>query len=146
MNKTSWYTVLIFLGFLIALVALFSLSSMFSPKKQSKKPTSQAVASTKPTEASASAKKQEANEMTKEAIEEVKKLTHAQDSDVKILKQEYTDWPDTSLGCPTPGFAYAQVIVPGYNIVLQVDGEQFEYHTDLNKDVKLCKSKQVETP
>src|SRR5262249_21931055 len=25
-----------------------------------------------------------------------------------------TDWPDSSLGCPEPGHAYAQVLTPGY--------------------------------
>jgi membrane protease subunit HflC len=43
---------------------------------------------------------------------------------------EATDWPDTSLGCPKEGELYAQVIVPGYRIVLEHEGTQYEFHSD----------------
>ena len=47
---------------------------------------------------------------------------------VKVV--EPVDWPDASLGCPQPGMMYAQVITPGFRIVLEVDGRSYEYHTD----------------
>ena len=49
---------------------------------------------------------------------------------IQVVSVEATDWPDTSLGCPQPGMFYAQVIVPGYKIVLSVDGRLVEYHAD----------------
>lgn len=39
-------------------------------------------------------------------------------------------WPDTSLGCPLPDRTYAQVITPGYRLVLSDGTTDFEYHTD----------------
>ena len=37
---------------------------------------------------------------------------------------------DTSLGSPTPGLVYAQVITPGFRLVFDYQGQQNEYHTD----------------
>jgi hypothetical protein len=41
---------------------------------------------------------------------------------------EATEFPDASLGVPEPGQMYAQVVTPGYVIVLAVDGAAYEYH------------------
>ena len=48
---------------------------------------------------------------------------------VSVVKVEAVDWPDTSLGVPEPGKFYAQVITPGYKIILSAGGTQYEYHT-----------------
>lgn len=49
-----------------------------------------------------------------------------------------TTWPDTSLGCPQPGMIYAQVLVPGYRILLRVGGQEFEYHSDRKGRTVYC--------
>ncbi|MGA9349783.1 MAG: hypothetical protein WBW48_13395 [Anaerolineae bacterium] len=49
---------------------------------------------------------------------------------ITALEVEAVEWPDTSLGCPQPGRMYAQVITPGYRIILKVGGERYEYHSD----------------
>jgi hypothetical protein len=48
---------------------------------------------------------------------------------VGVLSVKAVDWPDSSLGCPRPNVLYAQVITPGYEIVLDVSGQQYSYHT-----------------
>jgi hypothetical protein len=50
-------------------------------------------------------------------------------------------WPDTSLGCPQPGMAYAQVITPGYRIVLTAGGKTYEYHADTQRRMVYCEPK-----
>ena len=50
--------------------------------------------------------------------------------DVEAVAIEPVDWPDASLGCPEPGQMYAQVVTPGYRITLEVDGKEYELHTD----------------
>ncbi len=50
--------------------------------------------------------------------------------EITVASWEPVDWPDTSLGCPEPGMMYAQVIVPGYLVMLEVRGEIFRVHTD----------------
>lgn len=57
---------------------------------------------------------------------------------ITVLSVKAVDWPDASLGCPEPGMFYAQVITPGYGIVLSHDGERYEYHTDRSSRVVLC--------
>ncbi|MBI4306541.1 MAG: hypothetical protein HY678_09520 [Chloroflexi bacterium] len=44
------------------------------------------------------------------------------------------DWPDTALGCQEPGRSYAEVIVPGWTVVVRHGSKLYEYHTDLDGD------------
>jgi len=57
---------------------------------------------------------------------------------IGLASVEAVDWPDASLGCPEPGRVYAQVITPGYRIVLETAGESYEYHTDTQQRVLFC--------
>jgi hypothetical protein len=51
--------------------------------------------------------------------------------EIRIVSVEPRDWPDASLGCPQPGRAYAQVITPGYRVVLEFQGTSYPYHTSM---------------
>lgn len=42
---------------------------------------------------------------------------------------EPVTWGDTSLGHPQPGQEYAEVLTPGYRILLSAGGRTLEYHT-----------------
>lgn len=56
---------------------------------------------------------------------------------ISVKSAEPVEWSDTALGCPKPGIVYAQVITPGYRIVLEANGTEYDYHTD-NARVELC--------
>jgi hypothetical protein len=45
------------------------------------------------------------------------------------------DWPDTSLGCPEPGQTYAQVVTPGYRVVLAHSSRRYVFHTSTSHAV-----------
>ncbi len=45
---------------------------------------------------------------------------------------ELVDWPDASLGCPKPGYLYAQVITPGYRITFDLNGVIYKIHSTLD--------------
>jgi hypothetical protein len=45
-----------------------------------------------------------------------------------LLEAVRVVWPDSSLGCPEEGTAYAQVLTPGYLIRLEANGQEYEYH------------------
>ncbi|MBI3176387.1 MAG: hypothetical protein HYZ35_00205 [Chloroflexi bacterium] len=49
-------------------------------------------------------------------------------------------WPDSSLGCPQPGMAYAQVLTDGYLIQLSVGKRLFEYHGGGREPPFLCEN------
>lgn len=66
--------------------------------------------------------------------------------DVQIAEIEAVEWPDSSLGCPEPGKMYLQVITSGYRVVLQAQGQTFEYHTDRGDRAVFCGQGVVGTP
>lgn len=49
--------------------------------------------------------------------------------EIKVKSVQAVEWRDASLGCPAPGEMYAQVITPGYLIVLEAAGQEWRYHT-----------------
>lgn len=49
-------------------------------------------------------------------------------SAVTVVFATHCLWPDTSLGCPIPGHAYAQHVTPGYRVVVAgPDGTRLDY-------------------
>jgi hypothetical protein len=58
--------------------------------------------------------------------------------EIAVAKVESVTWSDTSLDCPQPGTMYAQVLTPGYRIVLKAGGEVYEYRTAREQYVILC--------
>jgi hypothetical protein len=63
------------------------------------------------------------------AKDDLSQRTGIPKSDIKVQAVEAVEWPDSSLGCPRPGMMYAQVITPGYRIVLEAGGKTYEYHS-----------------
>ncbi len=53
-------------------------------------------------------------------------------NEIEIVTVEAVEWPDACLGVYTADMMCAQVITPGYRVVLAVDGQQYEYHTNLD--------------
>jgi hypothetical protein len=58
--------------------------------------------------------------------------------DVRLLSWTPVEWPDSSLGCPQPGFMYLQVVTSGYRVQIAVGGTTLTYHTDSRARVVLC--------
>jgi hypothetical protein len=57
---------------------------------------------------------------------------------IALVGADAVDWPDTSLGCPQPGMAYAQIITPGFRITLMAAGNTFRYDADSGGRVIAC--------
>jgi len=57
---------------------------------------------------------------------------------IQVKAVEAVEWRDSSLGCPVEGMMYAQVLVPGFRLLLQVDGQTYEYHSSLKEPVIYC--------
>jgi hypothetical protein len=49
---------------------------------------------------------------------------------IAVVSAEMTEWPDACLGVQQPGVACAEVITPGFKIVLGAGSAEYEYHTD----------------
>ena len=67
--------------------------------------------------------------LVERATEDLIQATSAAADDITVVSTEEVEWSDTSLGCPEPDGMYAQMITPGYLIVLETDGETYKYHS-----------------
>jgi|GEM_PF-1078939 len=72
------------------------------------------------------------------SIKDLSDQTGSSPDEIMLVSIEAVEWSDSSLGCPQEGFMYAQVITPGYKIVLETQGQQYNYHTDQATNVVLC--------
>jgi hypothetical protein len=52
-----------------------------------------------------------------------------------VVSFEQTDWQDACLGLGGPEESCAQVVVPGFRVVLEVNGQQYEIRTDQTGEV-----------
>ncbi len=52
---------------------------------------------------------------------------------ITVASAQAVEWRDASLGCPIEGMMYAQVITPGYLIVLKANGQEYEYHASATR-------------
>lgn len=78
----------------------------------------------------------------REDIQEAVKA-EAERRSVDISKVEvagYADvtWRDGSIGCPEPGMMYTMALVPGHQLILDVDGELASYHAAEGKPFSYC--------
>jgi hypothetical protein len=58
--------------------------------------------------------------------------------DIELVSLLEVTCRDGSLGCPEPGVAYTQALAPGQQLILQVDGEEYHYHSGKNGAFKYC--------
>jgi hypothetical protein len=57
---------------------------------------------------------------------------------LELAGAESVTWPDGSLGCPRPGMAYTQALVPGYRIRLRAQGQVLDYRARRGGAPVLC--------
>lgn len=55
-----------------------------------------------------------------------------------VVSTEKATWPDGSMGCPKPGEVYIQVIVPGYRVIMSLDGNRYDYRVSDTGIVRFC--------
>jgi hypothetical protein len=80
------------------------------------------------------------NPLIIQAKEDLAERLDISPNQIALLSFEAVVWPDSSLGCPQPGMFYAQVLSPGYRVILEVNGERYMYHTDNRQRVVYCGS------
>lgn len=66
-------------------------------------------------------------------------------SSIDIDSVRAVNWPDTSIGCPQPDRAYAQVIVPGHKITLRVADALYVLN-EANGQAGLCRNRKGAQP
>ena len=72
--------------------------------------------------------------LVERATEDLMQAANVASDEITVLSTEEVEWSDTSLGCPEPDGMYAQMITPGYLIVLETGGESYNYHTSTDPE------------
>ncbi|WP_151526452.1 hypothetical protein [Serinicoccus kebangsaanensis] len=72
------------------------------------------------------------------AIAAEAKRTGVEPDAVTVAGYADVTWNDGSLGCPTEGMMYTQALVPGHQLVLEVDGSYASYHAAEGKTFSFC--------
>ena len=49
---------------------------------------------------------------------------------IRLVETVPVDWPDACLGLPAAGESCAQVVTPGFRVLVEAGGESYEYRTD----------------
>lgn len=58
--------------------------------------------------------------------------------DLEVIRSQAMVWPDGALGCPRPGEAYIQVIIPGYWVEITGPGGPYDYRLDDRGNFRIC--------
>jgi hypothetical protein len=61
-------------------------------------------------------------------------------SEINLVDAKAVTWPNASLGCPQEGMFYAEVLTPGYLILLSTGGMEYEYHAGRSMEVFYCEN------
>jgi hypothetical protein len=64
----------------------------------------------------------------------------------RVVSVERVTWRDGSLGCPQPGMAYTQALIPGWRIELAVGSTSVIYHASEQGRVVHCPPGRAKAP
>jgi hypothetical protein len=78
--------------------------------------------------------------LTEKAKEDLAKRLSITVTEIGVAEAAGVIWPDSSLGCPQKGMAYAEVLTPGYLILLEYANKKYEYHAGKGPEVFYCKN------
>lgn len=71
-------------------------------------------------------------------VEQAADDTGVNADEIGVITAEAVTWSDGSIGCPEEGMGYTQALVPGYRVVLDVDGEEVHYHAGSDGQFFAC--------
>jgi hypothetical protein len=81
------------------------------------------------------------------ALADAARQTGLPRSQLKILSSGPVTWRDGSLGCPQPGMAYMDMLVPGYRIRIQAGDRELDYHASARGgELLLCPPERAVEP
>lgn len=85
-------------------------------------------------------------ELLNKIIDDLAEKIAANGADIKVLRAESVVWNDGSLGCGQPGEMYTQALVHGYRVILEHDGQPFDYRATEKGYFMLCEKPMLAVP
>ncbi len=71
-------------------------------------------------------------------LDDIETRTGDSVTDPLVISAEQVTWNDGSLGCPEPDMLYTQALVDGYQVVVEIEGERYDYRVGSGAEVRLC--------
>ena len=87
-------------------------------------------------------------ELVRQVVDEAAARAEVDPSEVVVVAADAVTWSDGSLGCPEPGMAYTQALVPGYRVVVEAGDVEMSFHASGSGDSVFCEDPRppVENP
>ena len=82
----------------------------------------------------------------RQALADASQRTGRPTDELQIVSAESVTWPDGSLGCPQPGMAYTQALVPGFRVRVRAGEELLDYHSGRSGAPTLCPADRARDP
>jgi hypothetical protein len=76
--------------------------------------------------------------VTEAALYDAMRLTGFERSKLVVIEAQAVTWQNASLGCPQPGMAYTDALVPGYRVRIQAGERELDYHASSRGSPVLC--------
>ena len=70
--------------------------------------------------------------------EDLARRSGATPDSIHLASARAVRWNDGSMGCPQPGQSYMQVIVDGFQVILEAQGRSYDYRTNSRGGFVLC--------
>jgi hypothetical protein len=77
-------------------------------------------------------------ELLDQIVNDLSRRTGVSSAQIVVVQDQQVEWNDGSLGCPKAGEFYTQAIVPGYWILLEAAGTQYDYRAGSGGSFLLC--------
>ncbi len=68
------------------------------------------------------------------AVRDLTNMLHLNADQIQVNSVEQVQWPNGCLGVQPPGMMCNQLVTPGYRIILEAVGNQYEYHSNQTGD------------
>jgi hypothetical protein len=75
-----------------------------------------------------------------DAVRDLARRLSVEQSQITVVSAEEVTWRDGSMGCPRPGMMYPQVLTDGSRVVLEAQGQRYEYHAGGRRSAFLCEN------
>ena len=76
--------------------------------------------------------------LIEQAKEDLAQRLSAPETEITVVDARGVVWSNSSLGCPQPGMVYADVLTPGFIILLNINDQEYEYHAGKSSDAFYC--------
>ena len=80
------------------------------------------------------------DDLVEKAIQDLSDRLNLDRDEIAVVEAREVVWSNSSLGCPKPGMMYADVLTPGYLIILNANNFNFEYHAGQETEVIFCQN------